>query len=93
MHEIVCYPRKCSLLKLVLLLHRDETLFTGLENFTNNAPVNDIPDGQDGYGMMISELLESDLPNCSSVPPGINSLQNEMGLNNGEVTPKPLEFV
>lgn len=74
-------------------LHRDETLFTGLESFTNNAQVHDIPDVQDGYGMMISELLRSDLPNCSSVPPDVNSLQNEMGLNNGEVTAKPLKFV
>lgn len=63
---------------------KDETLFTGLESFTNNAQVHDIPDVQDGYGMMISELLRSDLPNCSSVPPDVNSLQNEMGLNNGE---------
>lgn len=64
---------------------KDETLFTGLDSLTNNTQnVNDISGVQDGYGLMISELLGNDMPNCSSVPPDVNSLHNEMGLNNGE---------
>lgn len=44
-----------------------------------------MPDVQDGYGLMISELLGSDSPNCSSVPTDLNSLHNHMGLPNSEV--------
>lgn len=36
---------------------------------------------------MISELLGSDFPNCSSVPEDINSMHNDIGLHNGEVPP------
>lgn len=39
---------------------------------------------QDGYGIMISELLDADIPN-SSVPAGVNSMHNEMSLQNDEV--------
>lgn len=57
---------------------------------TNNTQnVNDISGVQDGYGLMISELLGNDMPNCSSVPPDVNSLHSEMGLNNGEVATEP----
>ncbi|KAL1814998.1 hypothetical protein ACET3Z_017572 [Daucus carota] len=64
---------------------KDETLFTGLDSLTSNTQnVNDISGVQDGYGLMISELLGNDMPNCSSVPPDVNSLHNDMGLNNGE---------
>ncbi|KAL8147011.1 hypothetical protein AgCh_004652 [Apium graveolens] len=64
---------------------KDEALFTGLDSLTNNSQnVNDISGVQDGYGLMISELLGNDMPNCSSVPPDVNSLHSEMGLNNGE---------
>lgn len=36
---------------------------------------------------MISELLGSDFPNCSSVPEDMNSMHNDIGLHNGEVPP------
>lgn len=61
------------------------TGFTGREGFPNNAHnVNEIADVQDGYGLMISELLGNDMPNCSSVPGDMNALHNDMGLHNGE---------
>lgn len=44
--------------------------------------VSDMP--QDGYGLMISELLEADIPN-SSVSSGVNSMHNEISLQNEEV--------
>ncbi|XP_057983955.1 uncharacterized protein At4g26450 isoform X2 [Malania oleifera] len=63
-----------------------ETVFTSLEGLSSN-PQNssDIHDVQDGYGLMISELLGPEITNCSSVPTGINSLHNEMGLHNEEL--------
>uniref|UniRef100_A0A5B7AK00 Uncharacterized protein n=1 Tax=Davidia involucrata TaxID=16924 RepID=A0A5B7AK00_DAVIN len=62
-----------------------EMVFTGLENFPNHAQnTSDIPDVQDGYGLMIPELLGTDISNCSSVPADMSSLHNEMGLHNGE---------
>lgn len=64
---------------------KEETIFTGLESFPDQAQgVNEIPDGQDGYGLMISELLGADIPNCSPVQPDINSMHNEMGIHNEE---------
>lgn len=62
-------------------------MFQGLEGFSNHAQnTADIHDVQDGYGLMISELLGTDFPNCSSVPSDINSVvHNEMGLHNGTV--------
>lgn len=64
---------------------KTETAYTGLEGFSNNAQnTTDISDVQDGYGLMISELLGGDFPNCSSVPGDISSMHNEMGLPNGE---------
>ena len=69
-------------------MYRTETAYTGLEGFSNNAQnTNDSPDVQDGYGLMISELLGGDFPNCSSVSGDISSMHNEMGLPNGEVLP------
>ncbi|XP_019196609.1 PREDICTED: uncharacterized protein At4g26450-like [Ipomoea nil] len=59
-----------------------ETGFTAQDGFPNDA--NDIADVQDGYGLMFSELLGSDIPNCSSVPGDLNTLHNDMGLHNGE---------
>lgn len=61
-------------------------MFPGLEGFSNHAqnPA-DINDVQDGYGLMISELLGTDFTNCSSVPGDINSVHNEMGLDNETV--------
>lgn len=60
-------------------------MFQGLEGFSNHAQnAADIHDVQDGYGLMISELLGTDFANCSSVPDDINSV-SEMGLDNGAV--------
>ncbi|KAI3675700.1 hypothetical protein L1987_85292 [Smallanthus sonchifolius] len=57
---------------------REEAIFTGLESFPDSMQrVSDMPG--DGYGLMISELLEADIPN-SSVSTGVNSLHNEMSL-------------
>lgn len=62
-----------------------EANITSMGNFPNNSQsTNDNPDGQDGYGFMISELLGNDVPNCSSVQPDMNSLHNDMGLHNTE---------
>ncbi|KAH6778666.1 hypothetical protein C2S51_009978 [Perilla frutescens var. frutescens] len=64
---------------------RGDTVFTDLDGFPNNAHnANGMPDVQDGYGLMISELLGNDSPNCSSVPTDLNSLHNHMGLPNAE---------
>ncbi|KAL2335839.1 hypothetical protein Fmac_010285 [Flemingia macrophylla] len=70
---------------------KTETMFTGLEGFSNHpqnaADIHDVV--QDGYGLMISELLGSDFPNCSSVPGDISSVHNEMGLHTGTVPMLP----
>ena len=62
-------------------------MFAGLEGFSNHpqnaTELHDVQDG--GYGLMLSELLGSDFPNCSSVPGDMNSVHNEMGLHNGPV--------
>jgi hypothetical protein len=64
---------------------KDETVFTGLDNFPSHPQnVSEIPDVQDGYGLMISELLGNDMTNCGSVNPDVNSLQNEMVIHNEE---------
>lgn len=64
---------------------KEETVFTGLESFPSHAQsTNGISDAQDGYGLMISELLGNDITNCSSVPADIDSLHNDMALHNGE---------
>ncbi|KAJ0500975.1 hypothetical protein HanHA300_Chr11g0395441 [Helianthus annuus] len=61
---------------------REEAIFTDLESFPDSMQrVSDIP--QDGYGLMISELLDADIPN-SSVSTGVNSMHNEMSLPNEE---------
>lgn len=61
-------------------------MFSGLEGFPNHAQnTADIHDVQDGYGLMLSELLGTDFPNCSSVPSDINSVHSEMGLHNATV--------
>ncbi|XP_019419539.1 PREDICTED: uncharacterized protein At4g26450-like isoform X1 [Lupinus angustifolius] len=63
---------------------KTDTMFQGLEGLSNHAQSTaDIHDVQDGYGLMISELLATDFPNCSSVPSDINSVHNEMGIHNG----------
>lgn len=67
-------------------LYRAGNVFRGLDGYSSNVHnANDIPDSQDGYGLMFSELLGNDIPNCSSVPPDLNTLHNDMGLHNGEV--------
>ncbi|MCE2055312.1 hypothetical protein HAX54_042386 [Datura stramonium] len=64
---------------------RSEVVFTESDVFSNNPHgTDDIPDVQDGYGLMISELLGNDIPSCSAVPANMNSLHNDMGLHNGE---------
>ncbi|CAN4117377.1 unnamed protein product [Withania somnifera] len=64
---------------------RPEVVFAGSDGFSSNPHgTDDIPDVQDGYGLMISELLGNDIPSCSSVPANMNSLHNDMGLHNGE---------
>lgn len=61
---------------------REEAIFTDLESFPDSMQrVSDMP--QDGYGLMISELLEADIPN-STVTTGVNSMHNEMSLQNEE---------
>ncbi|XP_052207346.1 uncharacterized protein At4g26450 isoform X2 [Diospyros lotus] len=63
---------------------KGETVYTGLEVFSDHAQnPNGMPDVQDGYGLMLSELLGTDISNCSSVPADI-SIHNEMALHNGE---------
>ena len=70
------------------VIFRRETVFNGLDGFPNNAQNNgDMPDVQDGYGIMISELLGAEFPNCASVQGDLNSMNNEMPLPNGEVLP------
>ncbi|KAF3453231.1 hypothetical protein FNV43_RR03671 [Rhamnella rubrinervis] len=70
---------------LSIVERKTETVFPGLEGFSNPAQnASDIPDVQDGYGLMISELLGSDFPNCSSVPGDMNSMHNDIVLHNGE---------
>lgn len=67
-------------------LYRADTVFTDLDGFPNNVHnANEVPDVQDGYGLMISELLGNDSPNCSSLPTNLNSLNNDVGLPNIEV--------
>ncbi|KNA20669.1 hypothetical protein SOVF_050310 isoform B [Spinacia oleracea] len=65
-------------------LKNNEAGITSMESFQNPQNSTENPDGQDGYGFMISELLGNDVPNCSSVQPDMNSLHNGMGLNHGE---------
>ncbi|KAF1891839.1 hypothetical protein Lal_00031649 [Lupinus albus] len=63
---------------------KTDTMFQGLEGLSNHAQSTaDIHDVQDGYGLMISELLATDFPNCSSVPSDINSVHNDMDIHNG----------
>ncbi|XP_051124809.1 uncharacterized protein At4g26450-like [Andrographis paniculata] len=63
---------------------RADTLFTDLDGFPNNMHNSDgIPDVQDGYGLMISELLGNDSPSCSAQT-DLNSLNNHMALSNTE---------
>ncbi|XP_058721964.1 uncharacterized protein At4g26450 [Vicia villosa] len=66
---------------------KTDTLFTGLDGFSSHAQnAADINDVQDGYGLMISELLGTDFANCSSVADDINAVHNEIGLDNGTGT-------
>lgn len=69
-----------------LQLYRTENMFPALDGYPSSAHnANDIPDSQDGYGLMFSEFLGNDIPNCSPVPPDMNPLHNDMGLHNEEV--------
>ncbi|VFQ58717.1 unnamed protein product [Cuscuta campestris] len=64
------------------------TELTSRDGYANNNAniVNEIADVHDGYGLMLSELLGNDIPNCSSAPGGedMSVLHNDMGLHNGE---------
>ncbi|XP_073055894.1 uncharacterized protein At4g26450-like [Primulina eburnea] len=62
-----------------------DSVFTDLDGFPNNLQnANKIPDVQDGYGLMFSDLLGNHSPHSSSVLADLNSLHSEMGLPNGE---------
>ncbi|GER33894.1 50S ribosomal protein L1 [Striga asiatica] len=65
---------------------RGDAVFTDLDGFSNTSHnANGIPDVQDGYGLMISELLGHDNPSCSlSNQTDLNSLHNHMDLPNTE---------
>ncbi|XP_051128534.1 uncharacterized protein At4g26450-like [Andrographis paniculata] len=64
---------------------RGDVVFADLDGFSNNVHnANAIPDVQDGYGLMISELLANGSPTCTSVHTDLNSLNNPMGLSNTE---------
>ncbi|PIN11868.1 hypothetical protein CDL12_15527 [Handroanthus impetiginosus] len=67
---------------------RGDAVFNDLvDGFPNNLHnTNETSSGQDGYGLMISELLGNGSPNCSSVPTDLNSLHNDVGLPSAEVT-------
>ncbi|XP_057540495.1 uncharacterized protein At4g26450-like isoform X2 [Amaranthus tricolor] len=65
-------------------MKNSEAGITSMESFQNPQNSTENPDGQDGYGFMISELLGNDVPNCSSVQPDMNPLHNDIGLNHGE---------
>ncbi|KAJ4975673.1 hypothetical protein NE237_000779 [Protea cynaroides] len=61
------------------------SVYSSLENFPSHTESNgDLPDVQDGYGLMISELLGTDISNCSSVQENISGLHADMSLHNGE---------
>uniref|UniRef100_M1ASL5 Uncharacterized protein n=1 Tax=Solanum tuberosum TaxID=4113 RepID=M1ASL5_SOLTU len=63
---------------------KSEVVFTGTDSFSDNAhSTNNIPHAQDGYGLMISELLGNDIANCPPLPADMDSLHNDMGLHNG----------
>ncbi|KAK4420604.1 hypothetical protein Salat_2010900 [Sesamum alatum] len=70
-HQTSSNPeRRTSLLILVYLDYTGEILyFSDLDGFPNNMyNANEVPDVQDGYGLMTSELLGNYSPDCSSVP-------------------------
>uniref|UniRef100_A0A803Q7A5 Uncharacterized protein n=1 Tax=Cannabis sativa TaxID=3483 RepID=A0A803Q7A5_CANSA len=70
---------------LVMEDRKTETVYTDLDEIHNHAQnTGGIPDTQDGYGLMISELLGNDFPNCSAVPEHINPMHNDIGLPNEE---------
>lgn len=65
---------------------RTETSYNGLEGFPKHTQNSgDIPDVQDGYGLMTSELLGNDFSSRSSIPQDINSINNAIDLHNGEL--------
>lgn len=69
---------------------KEETLFASVGGFPNNLqPSSGINDVHDGYGLMVSDFLGTDIGDCSSVPADFNSLHNEMSLHSGEVPALP----
>ncbi|KAK4804068.1 hypothetical protein SAY86_003885 [Trapa natans] len=66
-----------------IIERKPDITFTSLDGYSTNPVQNptDIPDSQDGYGLMISELLATEFAGCPSVPE-MNPLDN-MDLNSG----------
>ncbi|KAL2475923.1 Uncharacterized protein Adt_36659 [Abeliophyllum distichum] len=65
---------------------RAAAVLTDPDGFPNNVHnATEIPDIQGGYGLVVSELLEDNIPNSSSIPTDLNSLHSDMRLPNGEV--------
>ncbi|KAK9096676.1 hypothetical protein Sjap_022173 [Stephania japonica] len=60
-----------------------ETVHSTMEGFPSHMTgTSDLPDAQDGYGLMISELLGTDISNCSAVPAEMTGLHTDIGLHN-----------
>uniref|UniRef100_A0A803LQT0 Uncharacterized protein n=1 Tax=Chenopodium quinoa TaxID=63459 RepID=A0A803LQT0_CHEQI len=68
----------------VPLMNITEAGISSMESFQNPQNADENPDGHNGYGFMVSELLGNDVPNYSLVQPDINFMHNGMGLNHGE---------
>ncbi|KAK9091717.1 hypothetical protein Sjap_024894 [Stephania japonica] len=62
---------------------KTETVHSTMEGLPSHMAItSDLPDAQDGYGLMISELLETDISNCSALPAEITGLHTDIGLHN-----------
>ncbi|KAK9121801.1 hypothetical protein Syun_019418 [Stephania yunnanensis] len=54
-----------------------------MEGFPSHMTgTSDLPDAQDGYGLMISESLGTDISNCLIVPAEIAGLHTDISLHN-----------
>ncbi|KAK9162811.1 hypothetical protein Syun_003713 [Stephania yunnanensis] len=62
---------------------KTEAVHSTMEGFPSHMTgTSDLPDAQDGYGLMISELLGTDISNCSTVPAEIAGLHTDISLHN-----------
>ncbi|KAK9151736.1 hypothetical protein Syun_010045 [Stephania yunnanensis] len=60
-----------------------EAVHSTMEGFPSHMTgTSDLPDAQDGYGLMISELLGTYISNCSTVPAEIVGLHTDISLHN-----------